>query len=83
MVSQIGLDIKGSSNIKLHPVRFESQVEILRAIQNAASFREARNPDIFLFTVYSVWKNLQYNEILIEKTNPDILHQISKSWNPD
>ena len=46
-------------------------------------FREARNPDIFLFTVCSVWKNMQYHKILIEKTNPDILHQIAKSRNPD
>ena len=44
---------------------------------------EARNPDLFLFTVCSVWKNMQYHEILIEKTNPDILHQIAKSGNPD
>ena len=30
-------------------------------------------------TVCSVWKNKQYHEILIEKTNPVILHQIAKS----
>jgi hypothetical protein len=43
------------------------------------SRREARNPDIFLFTVCSVRKNLQYHEILIEKTNPDISYKIAKS----
>ena len=34
---------------------------------------EARNPDFLLFNVCSVWKNMQYHEILIKKTNPDIL----------
>ena len=45
------------------------------------SFREARNPDIFLFTIFVPFEsNLQYQEILIEK-NKQILTFSTKLLN--
>ena len=54
-------------------------VQKLNVFSFSAIEREARNPDIFLLTVVLFEKI----EILIEKTKPDILHQIAKSRNPD
>ena len=72
--------LKHSVSLQGWTCKFQKNSQFNFVYSISAFIREARNPDFFSVYCLFCLKNMQYHEILIEKTNPDILHQIAKSF---
>ena len=72
VANTVGRSLKSTkcSNVWLHT--FLSIFFTESVFTNHPKIREARNPDFFLFTVCSVWKNMQHQILSFFKSrNPD------------